>query len=211
MKIAIIGATGHAGRAAVTAAQAQHIEVTAIVRHADKAHALFGPELPVIEKNLMDLTKTDLAGFDAIIDFSAPSPAYLHLDGAAKLVSMFRDQPNTRLFFIVGASSLFDADGHMQLSETLSKYADQPWVADLVESVHKLEFLKMVDNVAWTVMTPQDNFTDAPQTQYRLGSNEVMLDKHGKAEVSTGNFAAALVSELLSPEHIRQQFTVVND
>ncbi|KRM71821.1 NAD(P)-dependent oxidoreductase [Lacticaseibacillus brantae] len=211
MKIAIIGATGHAGQAAAKAAQAHKMDVTAIVRHADKARKLFGAGLPILEKDLMALTQADLSGFDAIIDFSAPHPAYLHLDGAAKLIAMFREQQDTRLFFIVGSSSLVDAEGQMQLTKTLEKYADQPWVGDLTESVHKLEFLKMVDNVAWTVMTPQDNFTDGPQTQYRLGSNEVLHDKNGQPEVSTGNFAAALVDELLSPKHIRQQFTVVND
>lgn len=211
MKIAIIGATGHIGQTVFKAAQSQGIQVTAIVRHAQAAKQKLGASTPVIEKDIMNLTQEELAPFDAIIDLSAPNPAYLNVDSATKLVAMFRENKQTRLIFLVGSSSLIDATSESQLAHTLEKYAGEPWLDAPLEAMHKLQFLQMVDNVDWTVITPQDNITDGPATSYRLGQNQIMTAKNGQPEVSTGNLAAALIAELQTPTHIRQQFTVVND
>ena len=67
MKIAIIGATGMAGLALYKESTSRGHEVTAIVRHKDKAISLLGDEVKVIDKDIFELAKTDLEDFDVIV------------------------------------------------------------------------------------------------------------------------------------------------
>ena len=210
MKLAIIGATGRAGRAAFKEAQSQGIDVTAIVHDPNRANEILGSDAKTISHDIMELTQEDLSGFDAIADFSALQPAYLNLDSGTKLISMFRENKDTRLFFVIGSSSLIDENGATQLSHTLEKFAGEPWLDIPIEHMHKLDFLKMVNNVQWVAMTPQDDFVEGPKTEYQIGTNHPLADKNGKFEVSTGNFAAAFVDELLHPAHNQEQFTVAD-
>ncbi|WPC17749.1 NAD(P)H-binding protein [Pediococcus inopinatus] len=211
MKIGIIGATGNFGNVVFNEAQDRGHEVTAIVRNAAKAKKMLGDDIKVIEKDALSLTKADLSGFDAIVNASAIQPAYLNLDLATKLVSFFREDEHTHLLFISGASFLIKADGTIQINDILKTFAGQPWIDTPLQQVHELQFLQWIDNVKWTVMTPQSDFIAGDKTKYRLGTNEIMTDKNGKSQVSFGNFAAALVDELETPKHVQQQFTVVDD
>ncbi|AMV61967.1 Rrf2-linked NADH-flavin reductase [Pediococcus damnosus] len=211
MKIGIIGATGNVGRVIFKEARTRGHEATAIVRNAAKAKQMLGNDIDVLEKDALALTKTDLSDFDAIVNASALQPAYLNLDLATKLVSLFRDNDHTQLVFISGASSLVGDDGSFQIDNILKTFAGQPWIETPLQQVHELQFLQWIDNVKWTVMTPQNDFVAGDKTKFRLGTNKIMTDKSGKSQVSFGNFAAALLDELKAPKHVHQQFTVVDD
>ncbi|BAP85767.1 NADP oxidoreductase [Paucilactobacillus hokkaidonensis JCM 18461] len=211
MKIGIIGATGNAGSVIFKEAQARGHEVTAIVRSADKATKMLGENINILEKNALELTQSDLNPFDAIINASALLPAYLNLDLATKLINLFRDNDKTQLIFIAGASSLVKEDGSLQITDMLKAFAGEPWIEIPTQQSYELQFLKWIDNVNWTVMIPQNEFTAGAKTNYRLGTNEIMLSKNNKSEVSFGNFAAAMLDEIEDPKHIRKQFTVVNN
>ena len=63
MKIAIIGANGKSGANLVNEALKQGYDVTAIVRN--KEYKMRG--VKVVYKDVLELTKCDLAGFDAVI------------------------------------------------------------------------------------------------------------------------------------------------
>ena len=63
MKIAVVCANGKAGSLITNEAVARGIDVTAVVREENKTKAD-----KVILKDLMALTKEDLAGFDVVID-----------------------------------------------------------------------------------------------------------------------------------------------
>ncbi|CKJ00764.1 YwnB [Streptococcus pneumoniae] len=62
MKLAVIAANGQAGKAIVEEAVKRGHEVTAIVRSENKSQAE-----SIIKKDLFELTKDDLTGFDAVI------------------------------------------------------------------------------------------------------------------------------------------------
>ena len=64
MKIALIGATGHAGSFILDEALSRDLDVTAIVRHPEKLPS----DVPFIQKDLFELTTTDLASFDVVVD-----------------------------------------------------------------------------------------------------------------------------------------------
>ncbi|MGL9756907.1 NADH-flavin reductase [Enterococcus sp. DIV0181] len=104
MKIAIIGATGHAGSLILKEALARHLDVTAIVRNAKKLTVT----VPFIEKDLYDLTTEDLAPFDVVVDaFNAPvGKEEMHQTSLAHLAKILANT-STRLLVVGGASSLF--------------------------------------------------------------------------------------------------------
>ena len=63
MKVAIIGANGKSGSNLVQEALKQGHEVTAIVRNKEYKN----DDVKVVYKDIFELTKADLAGFDAVI------------------------------------------------------------------------------------------------------------------------------------------------
>ena len=63
MKIAIIGANGKSGANLVKEALKQGCDVTAIVRNKEYKNE----SVKVVYKDIFELTKADLAGFDAVI------------------------------------------------------------------------------------------------------------------------------------------------
>ena len=63
MRIAVVCANGRVGSLVVKEAVSRGIDVTAIARDASKTVSQHA-----IEKDLFDITKEDLAGYDAVID-----------------------------------------------------------------------------------------------------------------------------------------------
>lgn len=211
MRIAIIGATGHVGRAITKEAITRGHQVTAIVRNAHKAEALFGDQVKILAKDAMALTKADLTNDDLIVDAFASAKAYEHVDLAARLVSFFREDQTTQLSFVIGASTLHKADGQTMLEDTRKRFAGAPWLVGMVEQNHEFAFLQLVSDVNWTAVTPSTDFTDGPKTAYRLGASEVITSAAGKPEVAVANFAAAVLDEGEKPQHLRKQFAVVDE
>ena len=112
MKIAIIGANGKSGANLVNEALKQGYDVTAIVRNKEYKNE----SVKVVYKDIFELTKADLTGFDAVISaFAAWSEETfsLHKKVAAHLVNLL-EGTNTRLIVVGGAGTLFvDSKGTM--------------------------------------------------------------------------------------------------
>jgi len=71
MKIAVVASNGKASRAIIEELVARGHEVTAFARHENQSAAKH-----FVQKDILDLTKGDLAGFDAMVDVMAlPSVA----------------------------------------------------------------------------------------------------------------------------------------
>lgn len=103
MKIAVIGATGKAGQKIVEEAVQRGHEVTAIVRSAAKVTAA----IPVIEKDVFDVTQEDVKGFDVVVNaFGAPAGQEdLHVKAGRHLISIFQGIP-TKLV-VVGERAVY--------------------------------------------------------------------------------------------------------
>ena len=108
MKIAIIGATGHAGSAIFKEALKRGHEVTGYVRHPDKSVGILPPDADLIQQDAFTLTREQLTGYDAVIDAFATTveQAYLHIDLADHLIHELRNTDKPRVIFILGAGSL---------------------------------------------------------------------------------------------------------
>lgn len=212
MKIGIIGATGKAGKELYTQASERKHEVTAIVRDGEKARQLLGENVAIIEKDAFDLTKEDLESFDVIINAFATSPqtAYLHIDLAAKLVHLFRNTVNTRLFFILGAGSLLDENEELFV-ETLRKAPNSQAFIKIPESqLKELNFLRDVTNVKWVGVSPGAELIEGEATKYTSGIDHLLKNKDGKSITTYGTLAKAILDEIESPKYHKQRFTVIN-
>lgn len=212
MNLAIIGSTGMAGTALYKESVSRGHDVTAIVRHKDKAVSLFGNNVKVIDKDIFELTKSDLEGFDVIVNAfaTAPDKAYLHLDLAAKLVSLFRETESPRLFFILGAASLLDQNGKLFL-DTLKTVPDAAsWISIPTEAYKTLNFLRGIENVNWVGVSPSADFVAGEATVPVLGKDELLTSSNGKSLVTSGTMAAAILDEIENPQFIRTRFTVCN-
>ena len=212
MKLGIIGATGMAGTALYKEGAARGHDVTAIVRNKEKAVSLLGSDAKLIIKDVFDLEKTDLEGFDVIINAFATSPdkAYLHLDLAAKLIALFRETENPRLFFILGAASLLDQDGKLFLDTLKTVPEAASWISIPIEAYKALNFLKSIENVNWVGVSPSAEFVAGEATVPVLGKDHLLASADGKSLVTSGTMAAAILNEIENPQFIRTRFTVSN-
>ncbi len=212
MKIAIIGATGMAGTALYKESVSRGHEVTAIVRHKDKAVSLLGNGVKVIDKDVFDLTKSDFEAFDVIVNAfaTAPAKAYLHLDLAAKLVGFFRETKCPRLFFILGAASLLDENDKLFL-DTLKTVPDvASWISIPVEANKTLNFLRSIENVNWVGVSPSAEFVAGEATVPVLGKDHLLTSSRGESVVTSGTMAVAILNEIENPQFICTRFTVCN-
>lgn len=213
MKLAIIGATGMAGSALYNESISRGHDVTAIVRHKEKAVSLFGDKVNVIEKDVFDLTKEELQEFDVIVNAfaTAPTKAYLHLDLAAKLVAMFRETNSPRLFFILGAASLFDENNQLFL-ETLKQVPDaESWISIPIEAYKTLNFLRSIENVNWVGVSPSADFVAGEATTPVIGKDYLLKSSSGKSIVTNKTMAIGILDEIEKPQFNRTRFTVCNE
>ena len=148
MKIAIIGATGHAGSFILDEALSRDLDVTAIVRHPEKLPS----DVPFIQKDLFELTTTDLASFDVVVDaFNAPKgKEEMHQTSLSHLIEML-EGTDTRLIVVGGASSLFlDTEKTTRMIDQVPKNAPfYPTAFNMYEGLLKL---KQSKNLHWTYL-----------------------------------------------------------
>lgn len=206
-KIAVVAANGKEGRLVVKEAQNRGMDVTAFVRSANKTDAK-----TVVQKDIMDLTTENLAGFDAVVDaFGAWTPETLpqHSTTLAHLCDILSGT-DTRLVIVGGAGSLYVNPEH---TTTLSETPDFPDAFKPLASAMAaaLEGLRKRDDVKWTYISPAADFqAEGERTgEYLLGGEELKLNDRGESVISYADYAIALVDEIEHGNHIQQRISVV--
>lgn len=207
MKIAVVCANGKVGQLVVKEAIKRGLDVTAIVRGENKSLA----EHTII-KDLFDLTKSDLCGFDTVVDaFGAWTPESLpqHSTSLKKLCDVLSGS-NTRLIVVGGAGSLYVNHEHtLQLMDT-PDFPDifKPLASNMGKA---LEELRLRDDVSWTYISPAGDFqADGEKSgKYILGGEELTLNSKGESIISYADYAAALVDEIENGNHINERISIV--
>ncbi len=210
MKLAIIGAAGTAGSAIYKEAVKRGHEATGIVRNAERAKEALGNDASLLVKDAFELQRDDLAGFDVVINAFAtePSKAYLHVDLTAKLIAQFRETLQPRLFFILGAGSLLDAN-EQPFVETLKSLPEaEAWISIPVNQFKQLEFLRSVDNVDWVGVSPSAEFLEGESSNPVIGKDHLLTAADGKSHTTNGTLAVAILNEIETPTINRSRFTV---
>lgn len=207
MKIAVVCANGKAGQLIVREAVERGMNVTAVVREDNQSVA---PH--VIKKDLYDLTKEDLAGFDVVVDaFGAWAPEELpgHSTSLKHLCDILSGT-DIRLCIVGGAGSLYVNKEH---TLCVSDGADFPEMFKplAVAMAKALGELRQRNDVTWTYISPAGDFqAEGERTgQYILGGEELTLNEKGESIISYADYAIAMVDEIEKGNHIQQRISVV--
>ncbi|MBQ6543376.1 MAG: NAD(P)H-binding protein [Clostridia bacterium] len=210
MKIAVVSAAGKAGRKIVREAKDRGFDVTAFVR---KEAEIDGADRITV-RNLFDLTKDDLTGYDAVVDaFGVWTPDAIDLIPSATVhLAEVLSGSETRLLVVGGAGSLYVNPEH---TETVVDVMPFPEEAMPVVNGHgkALEKLRGFDDVKWTYISPAGDFrADGDKTgKYILGGEELTLNSKGESIISYADYAVAMVDEIEKGAHIRQRISVVSE
>ena len=209
MKIAIIGANGKSGANLVNEALKQGYDVTAIVRNKEYKNE----SVKVVYKDIFELTKADLAGFDAVISaFAAWSEETfpLHKKVATHLVNLL-EGTNTRLIVVGGAGTLFvDSKGTMVMDTPDFPTAYMGVAKATAESYFEL---KGSTNVLWTYVSPAGDYdaNGARTGKYVLGGDNLILNSKNESYISYADLALAIIDELKNKKFIQKRFTAVGE
>ncbi|MDT2524642.1 NAD(P)-dependent oxidoreductase [Enterococcus raffinosus] len=204
MKIAIIGATGNAGSLILNEALSRDLAVTAIVRHPEKLKV----KVPILVKDLFELTKKDVAFFDVVIDAFRPPNGQEELHQTSlKHLSTILQGTDTRLIVVGGASSLFIDEKHRMIDVSDPKAVYYPTAYNMYQAFMDLRAAQQLN---WTYISPAANFVPngARTGHYQISDDHLQKNDEGKSEISMADYAIAVIDEVIEPRHLNQHFSV---
>ncbi|MFL6076944.1 MAG: NAD(P)-dependent oxidoreductase [Mycobacteriales bacterium] len=206
--IAIFGAGGRAGRAAVAEAAARGHRVTAVVRHPSRYPDLAGERVSVVAGDSTDAASVAAvaAGHDgaigAAIRLDVPAGEYLPA-AARALASGLTSAGVGRLVFIGIGTTLETAPG-----VPVHDAPDFPAEYRAFSLGHAAAldvFAGTTGPLDWLVVAPPPTLLDAdgPRTgRYRIGGRQVLPDI-GDGPFRYADLAVALLDEIDTPRHHR--------
>ena len=209
MKIAVVCANGKEGKLITEEAVKRGFDVTAVVRGENKSAAK-----KAVIKDLFDLTKEDLNGFDAVVDAcGAWTPETLDaIPNAVKKLCGLLKGTDTRLLIVGGAGSLYVNKEH---TLTVADGKDFPDAFKPLAAVHQtaLDYLRGVNDVKWTYISPAADFqADGEKTgKYILAGEDFTLNAKGESVISYADYAIAAVDEIEKGNHICERISVVKE
>lgn len=210
MKIAVIASNGKASTEIVKEAQNRGLEVTGISRGSvNKSGAK-----TYIKKDILNLTKEDLAGFDVVVDgFGVfnPEELPLHVKTSQHLADILSGS-DTRLLIVGGAGSLYVNPEHtVQLKDT-PEFPEE-FVTLATAQADELAEIRKRNDIKWTFVSPAADFDpELPRSgKYILAGEELTLNSKGESVISYADYAIAMVDEIEKGNHIQQRISVVGE
>ncbi|HEV1328306.1 YwnB [Streptococcus pneumoniae] len=208
MKLAVIAANGQAGKAIVEGAVKRGHEVTAIVRSENKSQAE-----SIIKKDLFELTKDDLTGFDAVISaFGAYTPDTLPLHSKSiELFNQLLAGTQTRFLVVGGAGSLYYIDETKTTRLLDTPDFPEEFKPPAKAQADKLDLLRTKNNLNWTFVSPAVDFIpDGEKTgNYILAGEIFTTNEKGISQISYADYAIGLVDELEKGHHIKERISLL--
>lgn len=208
-KVAIVCAAGKEGRLLVQEALSRGYEVTGFVRKESDA---VDPASKKVVKDLFDLTREDLAGFDAVIDaFGAWTPDTLPLHKTSlKHLCDILSGTKVRLLVVGGAGSLYVNAEHTVQVKDLESFPDvfKPLADNMGEALAQL---RTRSDVLWTYLSPAGDFVaDGERTgEYLVGGEEYFVNDKGVSRISYADYAIAMIDEVENANNIQKRFSVI--
>ena len=211
MRIAVIGATGNLGGQIVAEALSRGHEVTAIGRDQERVGAIPGVATAVADVTDPASVESAIPGHDVVVvavtDRTGPDRSIIPRTARC----MIEVVPRTgvpRVAWVGGGGSLNAPSG--------GRLVDQPGFPDAykAEALAQGEALNLFRSsppeLDWTYLSPPPHnlVPGKKRGGYRVaGGDDPVLDAEGHDEISTGDFASAMVDELEQHRFSRQRFT----
>lgn len=210
-KVAIVCAAGKEGRLLVSEAVSRGYEVTGFVRRESDEVI---PAAKKVVKDLFDLTREDLIGFDVVIDaFGAwtPDTLPLHRTSLRHLCDILSGT-EVRLLVVGGAGSLYVNKEHTVQVKDLESFPEvfKPLATNMGEALGEL---RGRNDVKWTYLSPAGDFrADGARTgKYLLGGEEYFVNAKGESVISYADYAIAMIDEIENGFHIQKRFSVIGE
>lgn len=210
-KVAIVCAAGKEGRLLVSEAVSRGYEVTGFVRRESDEVILAAKK---VVKDLFDLTREDLIGFDVVIDaFGAwtPDTLPLHRTSLRRLCDILSGT-EVRLLVVGGAGSLYVNKEHTVQVKDLESFPEvfKPLANMQGEALNDL---RKRSDVKWTFLSPAGDFrADGARTgKYLLGGEEYFVNAKGESVISYADYAIAMIDEIENANHIQKRFSVIGE
>ena len=209
MKLAVICANGKAAGKIISEAVKRGLDVTGFGRKDNNTEAK-----NYVKKDLFDLTKEDLNGFDAVVDaFGAWTPETLSQHSTSlKHLCDILSGTNTRLLVVGGAGSLYVNKEHTAQVSDSPDFPEgfKPLATAMAKALSELRQCK---DVKWTYISPAGDFqADGERTgKYILGGEELTLNSRNESIISYADYAVAMVDEIVKGSHIQQRISVVRE
>ena len=210
-KVAIVCAAGKEGRLLVSEAVSRGYEVTGFVRRESDEVI---PAAKKVVKDLFDLTREDLIGFDVVIDaFGAwtPDTLPLHRTSLRHLCDILSGT-EVRLLVVGGAGSLYVNKEHTVQVKDLESFPEvfKPLANMQGEALNDL---RKRSDVKWTFLSPAGDFrADGARTgKYLLGGEEYFVNAKGESVISYADYAIAMIDEIENANHIQKRFSVIGE
>jgi putative NADH-flavin reductase len=201
MKIAVAGASGRAGSCITAELARRGHQVTGIARNPRRL-----PATPASRQSRGDANdRAALAKLWAGHEAAVSSINFLASD-IETLIGAAKDSGVPRYLVVGGAGSLEVAPG-VRLVTTPTFPAQ--YKAEAEKGAAFLDRLRQETALNWTFISPSALFVPGERTgKFRLGTDQLLVDKDGKSSISFADFAVALADEVERPAHLRARFTV---
>jgi hypothetical protein len=210
MKIAIFGPSGRIGSRIVNEALNRGHSVTAIVRHPEQ-YTEERPHLKVAKGDLFKTQDVEASTFDHDVVVCA----YNYTQGAqpstfaeitVPLLNGLKQAHVKRLIIVGGAGSLEVSPG-VQLVDT-PNFPPEYKPAALAHR-EALKIYQKEKDIEWTYVSPAAEIAPGERTgKFRTGTNQLITDAQGHSFISMEDYAVAVLDEIESAKHIREQMTV---
>lgn len=216
MNIMVIGPYGKAGQLIMRQAKQRGHKVTGV---AHRHHNGFDFE-NIIIKSMLDLTKDDVKGFDAVVDAVGAWTAKtetVHYNGLLHIMHLLKGSP-TRYLKVGGSNTLFINTDHTKILQQLPLYYPK-YMQELCTAHAKgIGILRTFTVVNWTYVTPAYKFAPyGPYTgHYKIEGEEFTPAKGDDPQnghddyISYADYAKGMIDIIENGKYIRQQITLVN-
>jgi uncharacterized protein len=210
VKIALIGATGFIGTAALKEASARGHSVSAIVRNPEKVETLPGVTPVKADVTKPVALKKVATGHDVIIaafngGWGDPDIYRKQLEGSRAIIAAAKDI-GTRLIMIGGAGSL-----ELEPGKQLVDSPDFPseWKEGARGARDALTEIRNETGLVWSFVSSPIHLAPGERTgKFRLGGDQPVFDANGESSASVEDLAVAIVDEAETPKHIGRRFTL---
>jgi putative NADH-flavin reductase len=212
-RIVLIGASGFIGSALLREALDRGHHVVAVVRN---------PEKITLHHQNIEVKKADVASIDTVVSackgadavVSAYNPGWTNpliaedtLKVYPVIINGAKKAGVKRLLIVGGAGSLFVKPGVRLMDTGVIPGEYLPAVKSLA-SIY-LEILSGEKELDWVFFSPAGVIEPGTRTgKFRLGKDDLVVDKKGESKISVEDYAVAMIDELEKPAHHRERFTI---
>jgi uncharacterized protein len=212
MKIAVIGATGFVGTSLVNELAERNHTVLGISRTMEiQTDAITFKSIDVFNTNEL---AEGLKNCDVVVSAynsgwaNNPTMYDDYIKGAQSIQQAVKLAGVKRFIVVGGAGSLYNAEG-VQLVDT-DKMPEEIKIGATAARDY-LNIIKNEKELDWVFFSPPKEMHQGVTTgrtgKYRLGTDYVIANEHGRSKLSVEDVAVVIADEIEKPKHHRGRFT----